>query len=599
MLQRHLIGTALAAALALLPACGDSKKGGGTAAKTGVVRFTELPPAAPTTAKSGPLHFVSLTREAGISFKVETGSKEKLFLVESIGQGVMLFDYDNDGDLDLYFAQGGELRAEPTGRTYHNALYRNDGGWRFTDVTDGSGLESPEWSLGVYAADYDGDGFEDVYVTKLGKNRLYRNLGNGRFKDVTDEVGGGCEQFSSSAAFFDADQDGDLDLFVCNYVVFDIKNPPNRGLPCRWKELQVSCGPRGLPEATNVFYENADGKFVDATAKFGFAAPRNGKPIATYSLGVVTTDFDRDGDQDVYVAVDSRPSLMYENLGGGKFREVAQRWQVALNAEGVEQAGMGVATGDVNGDGWMDIFRTNFSHDTDTLYVNAAAPKAMYFNDETYKSGLGGDATFAPLSWSTTMQDFDCDGRVDIFVVSGHVYPQAEGVANLGTSYAQLNQIFMQTAPMKFANKAAEAGPAMQIRKVSRGAAFGDIDRDGRIDVVVSNLDDWPDLIRNESDIVGGWLGVRLQGAEPKNRAAIGAHATLEFADGSATVREIVGGGGYLGSNDRTLHFGFAADKKPIRLKVRWPNGAVETCAVPASGRYFGLSQGRPELVSL
>jgi enediyne biosynthesis protein E4 len=572
---------------------GGGAKNAAPAAATGIIRSRELPPEPPADTKSTPLHFTDVTRRAGITFRNETGSPEKRYLIETIGQGVALFDYDQDGDLDLYFTQGGEIRPEPTGRIFWNALYRNDGDWRFTDVTEGSGLESPGWSTGAYAADYDADGYDDMLVTKLGASRLYRNRqGSGTFEDVTDTVferKGGAGELGAGAAFFDADGDDDLDLFVCKYIAFDPANPPNRGLPCRWKELEVLCGPRGLIEARNVFYEQVGGRFVEATAKFGFDVPKAG----TYSLGVVTGDFDQDGATDLYVAVDSRPNLLFWNAGGGKFREVGHLWQVALNQEGLEQAGMGLSAADVNEDGWIDLFVTNFSHDTDTLYLSCGNPKNMYFSDATSSCGLGGEATFRQLSWGTGFYDFDCDGALDVFVACGHVYPQAEGVANLGTSYAQQSQLFTGTrSALKLVDRSNDAGAALKAKNVSRGTAFGDIDADGRMDIVVTHLDAWPTILRNESDIAGAWIGVRLVAPGSKNRSAIGARLTIECADGTSILREVHTGAGYLGTNDPTLHVAFAKERVPARLAVRWPDGSVESVPAPALGRYYVWEKG-------
>lgn len=571
----------------------EASNGSGT--KKGIVRNTERAPKPEPGEKSGPIWFAEKTHDSGITFKVETGSKEKLYLVETIGQGVMLFDYDRDGDLDLYFANGGELRSEPTGRIYWNGLWRNDGNWSFSDQTEGSGLECPEWSVGVYAVDFDLDGFEDVYVTQLGKNRFFKNLGGtGKFAEMTDTWGGGCEKYSTSAAFFDADQDGDLDLFVCNYVEFDIKNPPNKGFPCRWKELETCCGPRGLGEEDNVFYENVDGKLVEATEKFGFKEPKMG----TYSLGVVTSDFDMDGDQDVFVAVDSRANLCFENLGRGKFKNVAPIWQVAVNAEGLEQACMGTTAADLDENGYPDIVVTNFSHDTNTIYLNAGKPKNMYFTDVTNACGMGGEASYPWLSWAVGAHDYDCDGALDLMIASGHVYAQAEGVRNLGTSYNQPCQLFMGTpGEVKYRDVAKSAGPALKRLKSSRGAAFGDIDQDGRIDAVIANLDDFPTLARNECDIVGEWTGIELLDEKSKNPRAVGARVVFKFADGKSHLREVTGGDGYLGSSEKTVHFAWAKDRTMEKLTVRWPDGATEEIPAPLPNRYYVLKRGSGKLV--
>lgn len=583
----------LTAALAL-SGCGDKAA---PPTETPDAEAPSLPPVEPDVAKTGPLHFRDVTRDAGITFRVKAGSRDKMWIPETIGQGVMLFDYDSDGDLDLYFANGGDMRDEKKLGRYKNALYRNDGDWKFTDVTEGSGLECPEWSAGVYHCDVDADGHDDVYVTQLGENRFFRNVdGTGRF-EPKPEWGGAAGGYSTSAAFFDAEGDGDLDLYICQYVEFDPKNPPNQGLPCEWKNLAVCCGPRGLVPAKDVFFRNENGRFVDRTEESGFVVKSaRGEAVGAYSLGVVTGDYDLDGDTDVFVAVDSRPNLTYENLGGGNFREVAEHWQTAVNADAIEQAGMGVAAGDADGDGWIDLFITHFSHDTNTLYLNAARDENVFFDDVTRRAGLGGAASYSFLSWGVGFEDFNCDGLLDIYIASGHVYPQAEGVVDLGTSYAQQNQLFIGTGKLKWQDRASDSGPAMLKKQVSRGASFGDLDRDGRVDLVVVNMDDWPNLIRNECDVKGRWFGLELIDTNPANRHAVGAHVTLELEDGSRVVREVHGGGGYMGANDQALHFSYGTRDTAKKLTVRWPDGTTTRLKPPAQDSWYELTKGQDEL---
>lgn len=584
----------------VLQGCGGDKKQGGPLEYV-VIRSTDVAPATADTGKRGPVHFTDMAHAAGIQFRNETGSKRKMNIPESIGQGVMLFDMDNDGDLDVYIANGGELRTEPTGRIFHNALLRNDGDWKFTDITDDSGLECPEWSCGVSHVDYDADGFLDVYVTQLGANRLFRNInGTGKFEDVTSTVGGGDEGWGTSAAFFDADSDGDMDLYVCNYLDFDIHNPPRGGIPCDWKNLKVCCGPRGLPEAQDTYYEFKDGRFVDRTAEAGFASSRRRKALTAYSLGVVASDVDNDGDMDIYVAVDSRPNLMFSNDGTGHFTEVGQSWQLAVNANATEQAGMGVEAADLNGDGRIDMFVTNFSHDSNTLYLNSGTRDNMYFVDDTARVGLGGEASYPFLSWGVGIHDFDCNGFQDIFVASGHVYPQAEGIADLGTTYAQVNQLFMgREKHLSFTDMASSAGPDMALQKASRGTAFGDIDLDGRIDVLVVNLDDWPCFLRNECTIVGSWLGLKLNSKNPANRSAIGARVRLTLDNGEVKTKEITGGGGYMGVSERFCHFGIPKGRQAKAIEITWPGGAKQTLTPPTANRWYRVHEGNPTLERL
>jgi enediyne biosynthesis protein E4 len=557
-----------------------------------VLAFERALPPQPAASADGDLKFVDITRDAGITFRSRSGTPQKLWIPENIGHGAMFFDFDNDGDLDIYFANGGDLTRLRPGE-FHNELWRNEGNGRFVEATKGSGLECPEWSCGVYTVDFDADGWRDVYVTQLGKNRLFRNLeGSGRFQDVTDAVGGGDEGWGTSAAFFDADGDGDLDLYVANYLEFDIANPPADGVPCEWRNLKVCCGPRGLVEAFDRFYEFRDGRFVEATEAFGFI-PRNQRDesYGAYSLGVVAADFDDDGDTDVYVAVDSRANLLFQNQGQGKFEEKALDWLLAMNRNGIEQAGMGVTAADLNEDGHLDIFVTNFSHDTNTLYLNGGDPSNLYFDDITSRAGLGGSASYSFLSWGTGIYDFDLDGKLDIFVASGHVYPQADGATDLGTSYAQPNQLFMGgEKPLSFSNRAKEAGPVFTTPRVSRGTSFADLDRDGRMDWLVTNVDDWPQIIHNRCTIRGHWLGLELRGRQAGNRDAIGATLRIELADGRVLRRDQLGGGGYFGSNQPIIVFGFG-DAEPKALHVRWPDGEKMKLSVPELDRYHRLDQ--------
>ncbi|MEZ6195035.1 MAG: CRTAC1 family protein [Planctomycetota bacterium] len=597
-----------AMALTLLSAC-DRGSGEEPAKTTGahdvdpeaVLPFAaELPPAVAPGKEGAELRFDDVTREAGITFRSRSGTPSKLWIPENIGHGAMFFDYDGDGDEDLYLANGGDLER-PGHSDFRNALYRNDGGFRFTDVTEGSGLECPDWSCGVYTVDFDADGWRDVYVTQLGRNRFFRNLeGSGRFEDVTDRLGGDDPRWSTSAAFFDADADGDLDLYVCNYVEFDIRNPPFDGVPCDWRGLRVCCGPRGLPEAADRFYEFRDGRYVDATEERGFTLrDRRGQVRGSYSLGVVTADYDDDGDVDVYVAVDSRPNLLFINDGSGRFTESAQRWLVAVNSNAVEQAGMGVTAADLNGDDRLDLFVTNFSHDTNTLYLAAGDEKNRFFDDATSTAGLGGSASYTFLSWGTGIHDFDLDGRLDILVASGHVYPQADGAKDLGTSYAQMNQLFMGgERALEFKDRARDAGPAFATPHVSRATSFADLDLDGRMDFIITNVDSWPTLAHNLCRPKGSFIGLILAGKNPRNRDAIGATVRLVLEDDGMMRRDQLGGGGYFASNQPLIHFGLDG-KKAREIRVRWADGAEASYPAPAPGAYYRLEQASGTLTKV
>ncbi len=586
----------------LLLGCGGSdtvSPSGKPATEEAVV--TTMAPEPPKDDPIGPIHFSDMAHHGGITFRVKAGTQDKMWIPETMGQGVAIFDFDNDGDLDLYFANGGQLRNPKDTHVYENSLWRNDGNWHFTDITKDSGLACPEWTCGTYAADYDGDGYVDIYLTQFGKNRLFRNIkGSGKFRDVTDEVGGGFAGWSTSAAFFDADQDGDLDLYVCNYVNFDVKNPPHNGAPCEWRKLTVCCGPRGLPEAYDVFYEMKDGKYVDATEKFGFI-PKNSRGVkhGAYSLGVVTSDLDHDGDMDVYVAVDSRPNLLFQNDGHGQFQEVSQEWQTARNVDGEDQAGMGVAAADLNDDLMPDLFVTNFSHDTNTLYLNAGQKDNMYFDDRSSQVGLGGTASFPYLSWGIGIHDFNCDGLLDIFVASGHVYPQANIKSNVGTSYPQTNQLYIAKSPLRFVERSDEAGHALGRMLVSRSLACADFNLDGRIDVIITNNDDYPQLLRNDCEIKGKWWGFKLGAKNKKNRQGIGARLTFTTSTGRKILREINGGGSYQCQSDLFAHLTLAKNESLKDIQCLWPSGLLETITVPLPNAWYRIQEAEGKATPL
>ena len=539
------------------------------------------------TGENSPLYFRDMTAKSGVEFRNLAGESAKPWIPESIGQGVLMFDYDSDGDLDLGFANGGDLCDPGRGP---NALYRNDGDWRFTDVSATSGLDVADWTCGMYAFDWDADGHEDVYLTQLGTNRLFRNVdGSGRFVEVPGAGGADSPGFSTSATFFDADADGDLDLYVCNYLLWNSKKLPEGGRPCDWKGLEVFCGPRGLPAAQDRFYERTATGFVDATERFGFELrDSGGRSRGSYSLGVTAGDLDGDGDTDVYVAVDSQANLLFENQGSGRFRERGLEWQVALNANAGEQAGMGVAMRDLDGDERLDLFVTNFSHDTHTLYLNASFSEGVFFDDMTSRSGLGGQASYAWLSWGTGIHDFDLDGRLDIFVASGHVYPQIDDKPSVGTSYAQPNQLYTRRGgSSRFIDCARDAGPGIHTPRVSRGAAFGDLDRDGLMDVVVANLDDRPTLLRNESRGDGSWLALELVWRRPENAKGIGSRLSFVTDDGQRILREMRSGGSYLSGDEIAIHLGLAPGRSLKSIEITWPDGEKNQIPAPnLNGRY-------------
>jgi hypothetical protein len=583
------------AALGVLWSCGSGDEPAGSGGGERPARSA----AGQGPAASGPaggLHFTDVSAASGITLRNVCGDPlEKLAIPENLGAGAAALDYDGDGLLDLFIANGDVFDATQAKGPAHCGLYRNLGEMRFADVTEEAGLMFEAWCHGAQAVDFDGDGHTDIYVTiyRGGPNRFFRNRGDGTFEDVSAQWGGQDPGPSTTSVFFDADGDGDLDLYVGNYVIYDPENPPNKGNPCEWKGLLVSCGPRGTPPAADTFWENRSGTLVEATEKFGFG------PIApAFALGSVTGDFDNDGDVDLYVANDSVGNFLFVNDGKGHFEERALHYGVDMSADGAPQAGMGVDFGDVDNDGRFEYFVTNFSHDHNTLYQNQATPGGgTTFSDDSYAMKLG-RASFSQLSWGTRIIDLDNDGLQDIVVVCGHVYPQVEQ-ADLGTSYQQFNQVFRNLGPdatgrHSFEEVHEQVGDGFATKKVSRGLVTGDFDNDGDADLFIVELDDLPTLIRNDSE-GGAWIGFALRGAG-RMRDAIGTRLSVEDSAGVVRYRERSGAGSYLSSGDPRMLVGLGGATGPVkRVQVRWPDGTTQTFRDLAPGRYHLLEQGSSE----
>ncbi len=547
---------------------------------------------------SAALRFTDVSSESGIVLVNVCGEPvHKVAIPESLGAGAAALDYDGDGRLDLFIANGDVLPGTNPRTEPRPALYRNEGGMRFRDVTAETGLLFRAWSHGATAVDFDADGDPDLYVTiYFGPNRFFRNLGNGRFEDAAD-WGGRDEGPSTAAAFFDADGDSDLDLYVANYVVYDPEAPPNAGRLCDWKGQPVFCGPWGTIPAPDAFYENRDGRLVTASERFGFATP---KPA--YGLGAVTGDFDNDGDTDLYVANDSVPNFLFENLGEGRFAERALEYGADRRGDGEPQAGMGVDFGDVDNDGRFEYFVTNFASDTDTLYQNLEAPGGgTVFADVTNAVGLG-EPSYAMLSWGTRIADLDHDGWQDIVVASGHIYPQADA-PGLGTSYAQPNLLYRNLGPgsggrIRFVEEGARAGEGFGKIASSRGLVTADFDEDGDLDLLFVEMDGPPTLLRNDTSERGSFVGFALQGSGG-NRDAIGARVLVEDSEGVLRSRERTSGGSYLSTSDPRLLFGLGAAGGPLRaVTVRWPSGRVDVHRDLAVDRYWQLEEAAPPAVS-
>ena len=535
------------------------------------------------------VRFSDQTAAAGITLRNTFGGLEKKYIVESHGSGAAFFDFDNDGDLDLYVVNGATFETYKQRSGPGDVLYRNEGQGKFADITAKAGLGDPGWGGGCTVGDIDNDGYRDLYVTNWGPNTLYRNKGDGTFADITAKAAVAGDDYSSSAAFFDYDNDGDLDLYVANYVIFDLSRMPDQATQKKtcvfMGGVQVYCGPKGMPGAADVLYRNeGDGRFSDVSKASGIAAASE-----YYGLGVVPEDFDLDGDMDLYVADDETPNLLFRNEGNGKFTDIAVLAGVAYNGEGDEEAGMGVDAGDFDNDGDADLHKTNFFRESNTLYRNDGGNQ---FADVTSQSTLAAP-TLNFLGWGTKFADFDNDGDLDLFVANGHVYPQVDKVLT-GSPYRQRNQLFINQGKGKFTEQV-DAGPGMKLEKVHRGAAFGDYDNDGDEDVFVIALNDLPTLLRNDTAPTNHSLMVQVFGTKV-NRDGVGTRLHL-VAGGQGQWRTINGSASYLSHNDIRAHFGLGTHTAVELLECTWPDGTTQTLRDLPADKLVVIHQGGPPVV--
>jgi len=494
----------------------------------------------------------------------------KQFIIETTGTGVAIFDYDNDGWPDIFVVNGTTLdpiagQKQPTNHLYHN---NHDG--TFTDVTEKAGLAHTGWGQGVCVGDYDNDGNEDLFVTYYGKNVLYHNNGNGTFTDVSEKAHvAGNGAWSTGCAFVDYDRDGKLDLFVATYVDFDLKTAPAPGerASCIWKGVPVMCGPRGLPWGKNMLYHNkGDGTFEDVTVKANIDRT-NGH----YGFSVSTFDFDDDGWPDIYVACDSTPSILYHNNQDGTFTDVAVIAGAAFNEDGKEQAGMGSTIGDYNGDGRLDIFKTNFSDDTATLYRNNGDGT---FDDVTFAAGLGLYTKY--LGWGTMFLDVDNDGWPDLLLVNGHVYPEVDK-QHLESDYQEPRILYHNKGNGKFEDISVNSGPGITTPRSGRGLAVGDLWNDGRMSAVVSNMNAPVSLLVNQVKSGNHWVAFKTVGTK-SNRGGIGARIRVKAGD-RILIDEVRSGSSYDSNNDMRVHFGLGQTERLDWVEVRWPSGLTENFA--------------------
>jgi hypothetical protein len=513
-------------------------------------------------------HFLDIAEAAGLRVPTIYGGLEnKKYILEANGCGCAFIDYDNDGWMDIFLLAGTRLEGAPPEAT--NRLYKNNRDGTFTDVTDKAGLRAAGWANGVCIADYNNDGFEDIFCTYFGQNRLYRNNGDGTFTDVTKAAGlleDGPARWGAGCAFVDYNRDGHLDLFVSNYIRFSFEHAPVPGesSTCNWKGIPVNCGPRGLPTGRHsLYHNNGDGTFTDVTKQAGIAVATE-----SYGMTVVTADFDEDGWPDIFVACDSTPSLLFMNNHDGTFREEGVLRGVALSDDGMEQAGMGVGIGDYNLDGHLDLFKTHFIGDTCGLYRNDGKGN---FDDVTRLAKVAVETRFT--SWGTGMVDLDNDGYPDVLFVTGSVYPEVERKLPQ-YPYKNPRVLFRNLGNSTFEEMGGTVGEGITTPHSSRGCAFGDFDNDGDMDVLIVNLNEPPSLLRNDLDPKQHWIKVKLEGVK-SNRSAIGARVLVHYG-GKTQAQAVVSQSSYYSCNDPRLHFGLGAVKL-VDIDVYWPNGLHES----------------------
>ena len=541
--------------------------------------------------KTGPVIFISSAKEAGLTtWHHIAGTKDKRFILEAIGAGVALLDYDNDGWLDIYLVNGSTYDTL-NGKTAppHAALFHNNHDGTFTDVAAQAGVTNDRWGFGVAVADYDNDGWPDLYVTNYGKNRLYHNNRDGTFTDVAEKAGVALDTWSSGATFGDYDGDGRLDLFVSAYVHFDVNDPPIAGsksvgyASCQFRGAPVMCGPHGLPgERHHLFHNNGDGTFTDVSEKLGVS-----NPDRYYGLGALFVDVNNDGKPDLVVANDSTPNYLYINKGDGTFENESYASGYAFNGDGREVANMGIAAGDYENNGHMDLVNTTFSDDYDVVFQNDGTGN---FTDVSYKTGVG-PPTLPFVGFGDGFLDYDNDGWKDLLIVNGHLYRDVDD-KGWGTSYAERPLLFHNMKNGKFELIPAVEGTGLAVVATARGAAFGDLFNDGKIDVVVNVVDSVPVLLRNVNPDPHHWVEFKLVGGPRSPRDAVG--ATVYLTSGGVRQRgDVLSGGSYLSSNDFRVHFGLGNSSTIESLEIHWPSGAIEQIRVSSLDRIFTVEERR------
>ena len=520
--------------------------------------------------------FTDVTSQAGIRFKHTDGRSGEKYYLETLGSGAAWFDYDNDGDVDLYFVNGTDLPGMHSDVPPTNALYRNNSDGTFTDVTAEAFVGDDGYGFSCAVGDYDNDGLKDLYVTNFGPNVLYHNNGNSTFTDVTKRAGVGDARWGAAATFADYDNDGDIDLFVVNYVDYQLAENP----VCEKRQIRFHCSPEVFNGAPNVLYRNSgDGTFTVVTREAGLFNPTD------KGMGVVWCDYDNDGNMDVFVANDRTPDRLYRNNTDGTFTDVALRSGVGLSEKGVAESSMASVFGDFDNDGFFDLVITNFHDEPNRVYKNDGDG---FFSDVTYQSGIGSQG-LSYLSWGADFADLDNDGHIDLFIANGHI---DENIAEVRPSltYAQPNQLFRNCGDGTFEDVSNQSGEGLLLKKVSRGVAFGDYDNDGDIDILVTNSNQTPDLLRNDTTNQNHWLVFEIIGTQ-SNRDGIGTRIQV-VASGKSQIREVKSGGSYPSHSDMRLHFGLGGAVAADLVEIRWPGGLVERFEDVDANRFLRAKEG-------
>jgi len=566
-----------------------------------IERSYDAKPAPPPPGPKSPIEgtplgvsFVDVVKGSGLDVETIYGDVGKnKYLLETTGCGLAFYDYDNDGWLDVFMVNGWRLKGFAKGKEPHCRLFKNNRDGTFTDVTKGSGLENRTgWGQACCVGDYDNDGYDDLFVTYYGQNALYHNNGDGTFLDVTERTGllqpGPKTRWNTGCTWVDYDRDGHLDLFVANYVDFDLKTAPlpEEG-PCTYKGIVVACGPPGLEGGKNILYHNnGNGTFTDVSEKAGMW-----NAVGTYGLSVAASDLDNDGWPDIYVANDSAPATLYLNQKDGTFKDVAIENGAAVSAEAKPQAGMGVSIGDYNRDGNLDIVKTNFAGDTDSLYTNLGD---AVFEDRTYPSGLGVNTRL--LGWGVGFFDMDNDGWLDILMSNGHVYPEVDK-SKADLKYAEHKYLYRNLRNGRFEEVTNQGGPGILENAPARGCAFGDYDNDGDLDVAVNCVNAIPQLLRCDSTLNRNWIKIKLVGVK-SNRTGIGSRVLVTAKTVPAAEKPLVqmdelrSGGSYFSQNDMRMHFGLELATKVDLVEIRWLSGQIDKLQDLEVNRLYVIQEG-------